>query len=92
MFTVKALDVRQMSRRNEAFSFLIYLLSVNSLSNDECEEICGEEKRVLLDRYASASQQILAASSILRTSDVIALQNFVMFLVSKAFMICSVSH
>jgi len=69
------------SKPVEALMFAIYTCAITSLSNEECENMVGESKSTLLARYQSTAQQSLIAAEFLRTSDLVVLQAFVLYLV-----------
>ena len=69
----------------EALMFAIYAAAVSSLDNDECVSTMGESRSVLLTRYSTATQQALIRAQYLKTSDLVVLQAYTLFLVSKSF-------
>lgn len=75
-------NTRNLSKSINALLFAIYLSAVNSLSNAECEGMVGQEKSVLLANYYLATQQALISTGFLKSSDLIVLQAYVLFLVS----------
>jgi hypothetical protein len=70
------------SRGLEAFLFAMYLSAVNSLSELECSNILGESKEALMMKYWFGSRQSLINSLWLRSSELMVLQAFVLFLLS----------
>lgn len=66
----------------EALMFAIYLCAVTSLRNDDCERIMGASRHALLARFSNAAQQALINAEILKTSDMVVLQAFTLFLLA----------
>ena len=76
-----------LSKSMEALMFAIYAAAVASLDNDECMSTMGESRSALLTRYSMATQQALIRAHYLKTSDLVVLQAFTLFLVSRNFFI-----
>ena len=74
-------DLAGISKEFEALMFCIYCLAVVSLSDKEVQNSFGEEKPVLLARYRRGAQLALAKAGILRTSSIVMLQAFLLYLV-----------
>jgi hypothetical protein len=66
----------------EALMFAIYLCAVTSLRNDDCERIMGASRHALLVRFSNATQQALINAEILKTSNMVVLQSFTLFLLA----------
>jgi hypothetical protein len=66
----------------EALMFAIYLCAVTSLRNDDCERIMGASRHALLARFSNATQQALINAEILKTSNIVILQAFTLFLLA----------
>jgi hypothetical protein len=77
-------DPESQAMSTQAFMFATYLFAVYSLSDEECLSTLGEARTPLYDRYRIATQQALIRAGILRTSDAIILQAYIMFLVCVA--------
>lgn len=75
-------NLKDVSKSITALMFAIYLSAVNSLSNAECESMVGQGKSVLLANYYLGSQQALISAGFLKSSDLVVLQAYVLFLVS----------
>ncbi|KAF2258782.1 hypothetical protein CC78DRAFT_537537 [Lojkania enalia] len=71
-----------MPKNIKALSFSIYLFAVISLSSEDTLMITGESKDQLSKRYRECCQVSLMQASLLRTSDIIVLQAFVLFLLT----------
>jgi len=76
-------DLANISKGIEALMFGIYALAVTSLADEDCKTMFGEEKSILLSRYRSSAQQALLRAGFLRSSDMVVLQAYVLFLVSS---------
>ena len=61
-------------RSFEALMFAIYSMAVLSLTNDECLDRFGEERKVLLSRYISATKVALARTNLMGTLSLVVLQ------------------
>src|SRR5947207_1478794 len=70
------------SRALEAFLFAMYLSAVNSLTELECSSMLGESKEAVMMKYWFGSRQSLINSLWLRSSELMVLQAFVLFLLS----------
>ena len=70
------------SRGMEALMFSIYACAIVSMTEKECRKLLGDERDALLLKYQSASQHALLACGILKPSEIIVLQAFVLMLVS----------
>lgn len=77
-------DLSNVSKPMEALMFGIYATAVTSLSDVECKNMFGEEKTVLRGRYSAGSRQALRNAGVLRTSNLVILQAFVLYLVSSS--------
>jgi hypothetical protein len=75
-------DLASISRDVEALLFAIYCITVESLSDEECATMLREPKVVLIQRLRKGAQQALANANFLRSSSVILLQAFTIFIVS----------
>lgn len=72
-----------MSKATESLLFAIYSCAVYSMSNSECEKVTGEAKSVVLTRYQCAARQALISAGLLKTSNIMVLQAYTLFLVSR---------
>jgi hypothetical protein len=79
-----ACDVRMhgISRSLEAFVFAMYLSAVNSATEEECFNILGESKEGLTVKFWYGTRQSLINSLWLRSSELMVLQAFVIFLLT----------
>ena len=75
-------NLEHVSRGFEALMFAIYAFAVTSLNPQECESKFGEPKPILLDKYRLGTQKALVRAGFLRSSDLVILQAFVLYLVS----------
>ena len=76
-------DLNNVSRPIEALMFAIYLLAVTSLGDDECANMFGDSRRSLLSKYSHGTQQALINVKFLKSLDIIVLQAYALYLVSK---------
>jgi hypothetical protein len=65
----------------EALIFAIYLVSVVSLTDQECRSMFGQPREVLLARYCDATEVALSKADFLRSTDLRVLQAFTLHLV-----------
>ncbi|CAK7220902.1 hypothetical protein SBRCBS47491_004345 [Sporothrix bragantina] len=71
-----------LSAPNIALMFSIYAAAVSSLPEDECQAKLGEPKQPLLAKYLACAQQALAAAGFLRSTSLVLLQAFAIFLLA----------
>ncbi|KAI2606608.1 hypothetical protein GGR54DRAFT_414278 [Hypoxylon sp. NC1633] len=77
-----AADLRHVSRGLEALLFGIYVIAVSSMDEDQCRSTLHESKSSALDKFRTGAQQALRAAALLKTSDMMVLQAFVLYLLS----------
>jgi hypothetical protein len=65
----------------EALMFAIYSLAVTSMTEADCENMMGEQKSTLVLRYHNAAKQALVAANWIKSSNLVSLQAFTLFLV-----------
>ncbi|OAL00982.1 hypothetical protein IQ06DRAFT_178040, partial [Phaeosphaeriaceae sp. SRC1lsM3a] len=82
MISNAAGNLEDLPRNLEALMFGIYCVSAESLTDDQCLSILGHAKVTALQRFRSGAQFALANASLLRTSDLMVLQAFVLFILS----------
>jgi hypothetical protein len=70
-------------RATEVLLFAIYTAAVASLNNEECGALVGDSKSALLSRYSAATHQALIEAGFMKTSDLVVLQGFVLFLLAR---------
>jgi hypothetical protein len=70
------------SRGMEAFLFAMYLSAVNSVTEEDCLSVLGESKEGLVMKFWFGTRQSLINSLWLRSSELMVLQAFVIFLLS----------
>ena len=75
---------RDMSKSLEALIFAFYLATITSLEDDECYCLLGEPKPTIRARYKAAARQGLINASFLKTSSLMTLQAYLLFLVSSS--------
>lgn len=74
-------DLENITASTESLMFAIYLSAVNSLGDEDCKSMMGEPKTTLFPRYISAAQQALINAEFLKSSNLVVLQAFALFLV-----------
>lgn len=74
-------DLDNVSVSTETLMFAIYLSSVTSLRDEDCKGMLGEPRAVLLTKFSNATQQALINAGVLKTSSLVILQAFILFLV-----------
>lgn len=68
----------------EALMFSIYIMAVLTMEDVECRKMFGgESKPELLARFHKAGQQALINAGFMRTTDMMVLQAYILFLVSR---------
>ncbi|KAI1623256.1 hypothetical protein EDD37DRAFT_695640 [Exophiala viscosa] len=75
-------DLRHMSKAMEALLFGVYLIAALSMEDAECQSALQQSKATAIDRFRSGAQEALRAAGILKTSDMMVLQAFVLFLLA----------
>ena len=75
-------NLDDISKATEALIFAIYSCAVYSMNNSECEKVTGATKSVMLTKYQCAARQALISAGLLKTSNMMVLQAYTLFLVS----------
>lgn len=76
------IDIKLMPRGFEALMFAIYSMAVLSLTEDECNEVLGESRAILLPRYVSATKQALLRAEFMSSTSTVVLQAFILHILS----------
>lgn len=76
-------NLEKISKSTEALMFAIYLSAVISLTENECQSMIGESRGPLIAKFSNATQQALINAEFLKTSDMVILQSFTLYLVSS---------
>ncbi|TKA72763.1 hypothetical protein B0A55_06840 [Friedmanniomyces simplex] len=66
----------------ECLLFAIYHFATVAMTDEECQQSLGQDRAVLQCRYHAAVTQAFLNAAFLRTTDIIVVQAFVMFLLS----------
>lgn len=74
-------DLHQIGRELEALMFSIYCIALISLPAEEVGRSFGESKKKLLSRCRRGAQMAFANAHLLRTSNAVVLQAFMLFIV-----------
>lgn len=75
-------DMEDIPRNVEALMFAMYCITIASLSDGDCWRLLGASKSTTTQRFRSGAQQALVNVSIIKTSDIMVLKAFVLFIVS----------
>jgi len=75
-------NLAKISKPLEVLMFSIYFIAVTSLSEEEVQSTFGEDRHVLLAKYHTATQQALVNAGFMRSTDIMVLQAYVLYLVS----------
>ncbi|MCJ1379801.1 hypothetical protein MMC17_002904 [Xylographa soralifera] len=67
---------------DHAFIFAVYLISVTSLSEDECSRLLGQPKSALFSDFQILCEQALAGSNFLGASDIATIQASTMYIIA----------
>lgn len=79
-------DLASVSRELEALMFAIYCAALMTLTDDEASKSFGESKTAMLTRYRNCAQQAFINAGLLKTSELMVLQAFLIFLVCQLLM------
>ena len=71
----------------EALMFAIYFSAVNSMSDAEVQSTFGEDRHVLLGKYHGATQQALVNAGFMRSTELMVLQAYLLYLVRESLLI-----
>jgi hypothetical protein len=74
-------DLGKIDALTEALLFAINFASVTTMSIEECQEIHGEERSVLLQRYRHSLEQVLAQVGLVTFQDVVVCQALILLIV-----------
>ncbi|KAK1070327.1 hypothetical protein LTR74_004243 [Friedmanniomyces endolithicus] len=77
-----AANPSQASKPMECLLFAIYHFAAVAMTDEECQQSLGQDRAVLQSRYHAAVTQAFMNVAFLRTTDIIVVQAFVMFLLS----------
>ncbi|KAH8692070.1 fungal-specific transcription factor domain-containing protein [Talaromyces proteolyticus] len=77
-------NISKISKPLEVLMFGIYLISVNSLSDEEIRSGFGEEKTILLAKYNQAMQQALINAGFMKSTELMVLQAYLLYLFTLA--------
>jgi Fungal specific transcription factor domain len=74
--------VELVPRGFEALMFAIYSMAVLSLTDDECKDILGETRAILLLRYVAATKAALSRAKFMSSTSIVVLQALVLHIMS----------
>ncbi|KAF9892792.1 hypothetical protein FE257_000381 [Aspergillus nanangensis] len=75
-------DLSKVSKEFEALMFGIYIISIDSMVEEEVSRIFGEGKHVLTTKYRQATEQSLINAGFMRSSDLKVLQGYLLYLIA----------
>ncbi|KAK7517375.1 fungal-specific transcription factor domain-containing protein [Phyllosticta citriasiana] len=75
-------NLEAIDAETELLMFSIYLMAVVSMTSDECQSTLGENKPHLLTKFQYATKVALHRAGFLRSSDLVVLQAFILFLLA----------
>ncbi|KAG9234141.1 fungal-specific transcription factor domain-containing protein [Amylocarpus encephaloides] len=76
-------ELSNVSKSMHVLMFGIYCMAATSMSEEEIRTIFGQEKEDLLKQCQGGAQQALLQAGFLRTSDLMVLQGYVLYLLSN---------
>ncbi|OQO04394.1 hypothetical protein B0A48_11005 [Cryoendolithus antarcticus] len=71
------------SKAEEALMFAIYHFATCSSSEDDCMRLFGQPKHIIQNYYHAAVKQALVNAKLLKTTDMMVMQAFILFLLSS---------
>lgn len=74
-------DLSSIGKGMEALLFSIYSCAVHSMTVEEVHKEFGQEKSLLQARFRIATQKALANAGLLKTTDLVLLQAFCLYIV-----------
>lgn len=76
-------DLPRVPENTEALMFGVYSMSIASITTEECHAFFGQERGLLLAKYHAGARKALAHAGLLRSSDLVTLQAFTLYLVGN---------
>lgn len=78
-------DLENIPKNTEALMFGIYAAATSSMNNGECQKLFNKNKEEVLARFQSGARQALRAAGYLKSSDIVVLQAFTLYLVGLLY-------
>lgn len=75
-------EIEHIPKGFEALMFAIYSISVLSLTEDECKQISGESRAILLPRYVTTTKVALSHARFMSCTSLVVLQALVLYILS----------
>lgn len=75
-------NIEHIPKGFEALMFAIYSVATLSLTKDECNEMLGETRAVLLPRYVAATKAALSRAKFMSSTSIVVLQALVLHILS----------
>ena len=85
-------NLSEISTSTEALMFAIYLAAVVSLTEDECKATIGDSRTNTILKFSNAAQQALVNAKFLRSSNIVVVQAFALFLVGHTIQLHCCTH
>lgn len=80
-------DLSSIGKGMEALLFSIYSCALHSMTGEEVQKECGREKSLLQARFRIATQKALANAGLLKTTDLVLLQAFCLYIVRHYYLV-----
>ena len=74
-------DLGRVSENTEALMFGVYCMSIASTTTEDCKAFFGKDRDLLLAQYHAGARKALTNAGLLRSSDLVVLQAFTLYLV-----------
>lgn len=74
-------DLSSVGKGMEALLFTIYSCALHSMTDEEVQKELSQEKSLLRTRFRTATQKALANAGLLKTTDLVLLQAFCLYIV-----------
>ncbi|KAB5572516.1 fungal-specific transcription factor domain-containing protein [Coniochaeta sp. 2T2.1] len=70
----------KISKSLEALMFAIYFIAITSMKEEEVQNTFGEDRNILIGKYHTATQQALVNAGFMRSTELMVLQAYVLYL------------
>jgi hypothetical protein len=79
-------NLEEIPKNTEALMFGIYAAATISLNDEDCRKLFNESKEAVLTRFQAGAHRALRIAGYLKSSDIVVLQAFALYLVSPVDM------
>jgi hypothetical protein len=76
-------DLDSIDASTEALMFSIYLSAATTMAEEQCMQLFSTPKPLLISTYSNATQQALVNAKFLKTTNLVVLQAFTLYLVRR---------